>query len=88
MARPKSHLSTSDYDAQIAEIQAARDAEIARLLEGRRDAERAEHLRRGELLAGYLAGPHGADIRSALAVAVAPRDRALFGMNGGPHAQR
>lgn len=82
MARPKSHPSTADYDAQIAQLQAARDAEIARLLEGRRDAERAEHLRRGELLAGYLAGPHGAAIRDALGPVVATRDRTLFGLNG------
>lgn len=83
MARPKAHPSTADYDTRIAELQTARDAEIARLLEARRTAERAEHLRRGELLAGYLAGPHGASIRRALSDAVAARDRALFSLDAG-----
>lgn len=80
MARPKSHPTTADYDAQIADVQAARDAEIARLLERRREAERAEHLRRGELLASYLAGPHGPAIREALAPVVPSRERDLFGL--------
>jgi hypothetical protein len=84
MARPKSHPSTADFDAQIAEVQAARDAEITRLLERRREAERVEHLRRGELLAAYLAGPYGPRIREALSPAVGPRERALFGMVRAP----
>ena len=82
MGRPKVHVSSAELDAQIARIQAERDAEIARLLERRQEAERAEHHRRGELLAEYLDGPEGASIRRALAPAVAPRDRALFALDG------
>ncbi|MEJ7813046.1 MAG: hypothetical protein WKG32_21710 [Gemmatimonadaceae bacterium] len=62
-------------------MQAEKDAEIARLLERRREAERVENLRRGELLSEYLAGPHGAAIRQTLAAAVAPRDRPLFALD-------
>jgi hypothetical protein len=86
MTRPKTTLSSAALDAQIAEIQAARDAEIARLLERRREAEQAEHLRRGELLARYLAGPHGEAIRRALGPAVAPQHRALFALDRGADA--
>lgn len=82
MARPKTHLSTAELDAQIAELRAARDAEVSALLDRRREAERAEHGRRGELLVSYLTGAHGPAIRTALMAAVAPRDRPLFGLNG------
>lgn len=84
MARPsRAHASTAELDAQIAELQAARDAEIARLYERRREAEREEHRMRGQLLASYLAGPHGPAILAALTPAVAPRDRPLFGIRDG-----
>ena len=81
MARtPRTHASTAELDAQIAELQAARDAEIARLYERRREAEREEHRLRGQLLMSYLAGPHGPAIQTALGPAVVPRDRHLFGI--------
>ena len=79
--RPRITASTAELDAQIAELQAARDAEIARLYERRREAERDEHRQRGQLLVSYLAGPHGAAILDALRPAVAPRDRHLFGID-------
>ena len=82
MARhPRTHASTAELDAQIAELQAARDAELARLYERRREAEREEHRQRGQLLVGYLTGPHGAAILDALRPAVATRDRHLFGLS-------
>ena len=86
MARhPRTTTSTAELDAQIAELQAARDAELARLYERRREAEREEHRQRGQLLISYLAGAHGAAILDALRPAVAPRDRHLFGIdNRGP----
>ena len=82
MARhPRTTASTAELDAQITELQAARDAELARLYERRREAEREEHRQRGQLLVGYLAGPHGAAILDALRLAIAPRDRHLFGLD-------
>lgn len=84
MARTsRPHASTAELDAQIAELQAARDAEIARLYERRREAEREEHRLRGQLLMSYLTGPYGPAIRAALTPAVAPRDRHLFGIPEG-----
>lgn len=81
MARtPRTHASTAELDAQIAELQAARDAEITRLYERRREAEREEHRLRGQLLMSYLAGPHGPAIQAALGPVVVPRDRRLFGI--------
>ena len=77
------HASTAELDAQIVELQAARDAEIARLYERRREAEREEHRLRGQLLVSYLAGPHGPAILAALTPAVVPRDRHLFGIRDG-----
>ena len=88
MARhPRTTTSTAELDAQIAELQAARDAEIARLYERRREAEREEHRQRGQLLVSYLAGPYGAAILDALRPAVAPRDRHLFGIDNGERGE-
>jgi len=84
---PRTHASTADLDAQIAELQAARDAEIARLYERRREAEREEHRLRGQLLVSYLAGRHGPAIQAALGPVVAPRDRHLFGIPDRADAQ-
>ena len=59
------------------------EAEIRRLTEERARALATEDQRRGELLRGYLAGPHGAELRAVLAPLVGRRDAPLFGLNAG-----
>lgn len=63
------------------------DAEIRRLTEQRAQAVAAEDQRRGQLLRGYLAGPHGAELRALLGRLANTRDAALFQPEGEPNPQ-
>ena len=82
MGRPKNQLSSAEIEAQIARVQRERDDEVKRLDAKRRDAQGVENRRRGELLTGYLTGPKGDDLRRILDILAAPKDRALFGLDG------
>lgn len=80
MPRPKTNPTSADIDDEIARLTREQEQRIAALMERRRQAESAENLRRGQLIQSYLGGPHGAEIRRALAPVVGRRDRALFGI--------
>lgn len=81
MPRPKTSPTSAEIDDEIIRLMREQEERLAALKERRRQAEMTEHLRRGQLLCSYLNGPHGADIRRALAPVVGRRDRAIFGLD-------